>query len=70
MTRDRVRRIIGDKAVRVSLPSIDGTTFETHSLGGRCVMLSFFRFAGCPRLHAIVECRLRVDGRCEKEVAA
>jgi peroxiredoxin Q/BCP len=54
-----VRLIPGEKAPRIELPSIDGSTFDTDSLGGKRFMLSFFRFASCPfcnlRVHELVK---------------
>ena len=53
------RRAVGDQAFRLSLPSIDGSTFDTESLAGRRFMLSFLRFASCPfcnlRVHNLVK---------------
>lgn len=43
-----MRRQPGEKAVRITLPSINGSTFDTDSLEGKRFMLSFFRFASCP----------------------
>ncbi len=55
----RARRVAGEKATRVILPSIDGSIFDTKSLAGRRFMLSFFRFASCPfcnlRVHQLVQ---------------
>lgn len=49
----------GDKATRIVLPSIDGTTFDTNTLMGKRYLLSFLRFAACPfcnlRVHRLVE---------------
>ncbi len=54
-----MRRVPGEKAIRVILPAIDGTTFDTASLMGRPFLLSFFRFASCPfcnlRVHQLVK---------------
>jgi peroxiredoxin len=50
-----MRRTSGEKATRIKLPAIDGSTFDTGSLEGKPFMLSFFRFASCPF------CNLRVN---------
>ena len=39
---------IGDPAPDISLPAIDGTTFEMSSMKGRRVIFTFFRFSTCP----------------------
>ena len=39
---------IGDPAPDISLPAIDGTTFEMSSMKGRRVIFTFFRFSSCP----------------------
>ena len=50
---------LGEKAARIQLPAIDGTTFDTVNLKGQNFMLSFFRFASCPfcnlRVHELVK---------------
>ena len=38
----------GDPAPDISLPAIDGSTFELSSMKGRRVLLPFFRFSSCP----------------------
>ena len=38
----------GDPAPEISLPAIDGSTFEMSSMKGRRVILTFFRFSSCP----------------------
>ena len=38
----------GDPAPDISLPAIDGSTFELSSMKGRRVILTFFRFSSCP----------------------
>ena len=45
----------GDKAPEISLPAIDGSTFEMSSMKGRRVILTFFRFSSCPF------CNIRID---------
>ena len=45
----------GDKLTNINLPAIDGTIFDSDSVKGKPVMLSFFRFASCPF------CNLRVN---------
>jgi peroxiredoxin len=48
----------GDAVTHISLPALDGSTFELDSLKGKPFMLSFFRFASCPfcnlRMHELV----------------
>lgn len=54
-----MRRTVGEKAPRINLPAIDGSTFDTDSLKGKPFMLSFLRFASCPfcnlRMHELVK---------------
>jgi peroxiredoxin len=50
-----IRRRPGEKIKGITLPAIDGTTFETESIKGKPFMLSFLRFASCPF------CNLRVN---------
>jgi len=45
----------GEKIKPITLPAIDGTTFDTESVEGKPFMLSFLRFASCPF------CNLRVN---------
>lgn len=45
----------GDKFTDIKLPAIDGTTFDSESIKGKPIMLSFFRFASCPF------CNLRIN---------
>ena len=45
----------GDKAPEISLPAINGSTFEMSSMKGRRVILTFFRFSSCPF------CNIRID---------
>ena len=49
---------VGDKAIPISLPAIDGQPFTSDSLQGKRYLLSFFRFATCPfcnmRVHELV----------------
>jgi thioredoxin-dependent peroxiredoxin len=49
-----------DKLIRIELPAIDGSAFDTDSLEGRPFLLSFFRFATCPF------CNLRVNQLVKK----
>jgi len=53
-----MKRKSGDTITNLSLPAIDGTTFNLDKLKGRRYMLSFFRFASCPfcnlRIHELV----------------
>lgn len=52
------RHRVGDRAPRVQLPAIDGSTFDSASLAGRRHLVSFYRFATCPfcnlRVHAVI----------------
>ncbi len=54
-----MRRTPGEKATRIKLPAIDGSTCDTASHEGKPFMLSFFRFASCPfcnlRVHELVK---------------
>ena len=50
-----MRLTSGNKLTNIKLPAIDGTMFESESIKGKPVMLSFFRFASCPF------CNLRVN---------
>ena len=45
----------GDKLTNIKLPAIDGTIFDSDSVKGKPIMLSFFRFASCPF------CNLRIN---------
>ena len=38
----------GSKLNNIQLPAIDGSLFNSESVKGKPVMLSFFRFASCP----------------------
>ena len=48
----------GDAVIPITLPALDGNSFDLDSLKGRPFMLSFFRFASCPfcnlRMHELV----------------
>ncbi len=46
---------IGDSAPNISLPAIDGTTFDMSSMKGKRVIFTFFRFSSCPF------CNFRID---------
>ena len=50
-----MRLISGEKVKNIRLPAIDGSMFETASVEGKPLMLSFLRFASCPF------CNLRVN---------
>jgi len=49
----------GARVPTITLPTIDGSEFQTASLAGRKYLLGFFRFASCPfcnlRLHGLVQ---------------
>jgi peroxiredoxin Q/BCP len=51
-----MKRKPNDLVTNISLPSIDGTIFNTDELKGKKYMISFFRFASCPF------CNLRIHG--------
>ena len=38
----------GENRIKIELPSIKGSTFNTETLNGKPYMLSFYRFASCP----------------------
>lgn len=48
----------GNKIIPVELPALDGLLFNSESLSGKRIMISFFRFATCPfcnmRMHQLV----------------
>ena len=50
---------IGANAPNLSLPAIDGSTFEMSDYVGKRVILTFFRFSTCPlcniRIHRIIK---------------
>ena len=50
-----MRKIVGEKITNIKLPAINGTMFDTESVKGKPVMLSFLRFASC------TFCNLRVN---------
>ena len=45
----------GDQFTNIKLPAIDGTIFDSESIKGKPIMLSFLRFASCPF------CNLRIN---------
>ena len=53
-----MRVVAGTKLIDIKLPAIDGTLFDSASVKGKPMMLSFFRFASCPfcnlRMHELV----------------
>jgi peroxiredoxin Q/BCP len=52
---DQMRLTSGAEAINIKLPAIDGAIFDTESVKGKPLMLSFLRFASCPF------CNLRVN---------
>ena len=50
-----MRLTTGSKIKHIRLPAIDDSIFDSESIKGKPVMLSFFRFASCPF------CNLRVN---------
>ncbi len=50
-----MRLTSGMKAKDIRLPAIDGSIFDTESIRGQPIMISFLRFASCPF------CNLRVN---------
>ena len=53
--KNQLRLKPGSKYIDIQLPAIDGTAFNSESIEGKSVMVSFFRFASCPF------CNLRVN---------
>ena len=53
------RLVVGSNAPEISLPSIDGGTFNMSEYKGKRVVLTFFRFSTCPfcniRINRIVK---------------
>ena len=43
-----MRLTTGTKLKHIRLPAIDGSIFDSESIKGKPIMLSFFRFASCP----------------------
>ena len=41
----------GDKIEEMTLPSIDGTTFNLEAIKGKKAMVSFYRYSSCPFCH-------------------
>jgi len=50
-----MRLTSGSKIKNIQLPAIDGSIFDSESIKGKPVLLSFFRFASCPF------CNLRIN---------
>ena len=50
---------VGDDAPQMTLPAIDGSSFDMASMKGKRVILTFFRFSSCPfcniRIHRILK---------------
>jgi peroxiredoxin len=40
--------MVGDAAPEITLPAIDGSTFDMSNVRGKKVILTFFRFSSCP----------------------
>ena len=40
--------VLGDAAPELTLPAIDGSTFDMSQMRGKKVILTFFRFSSCP----------------------
>lgn len=40
--------MVGDAAPEITLPAIDGSTFDMSNMRGKKVILTFFRFSSCP----------------------
>jgi peroxiredoxin Q/BCP len=53
----------GSKAEIITLPAIDNTEFKLDSLKGKKVLVTFFRFAGCPF------CNLRISQLVKKHAS-
>ena len=45
----------GDSISELTLPSVDGSTFNLESIQGKKAMISFYRYSSCPF------CRLRIN---------
>ena len=41
----------GDRIEEITLPSIDGTTFNLEAIKGKKAMVSFYRYSSCPFCH-------------------
>ena len=54
---------------RISLPAIDGTTFDNNFLAGKRYLITFFRFASCPfcnmRMAQLVKSKESLDDTFE-----
>ena len=50
---------VGDDAPQMTLPAIDGSSFDMASMKGKRIILTFFRFSSCPfcniRIHRILK---------------
>jgi len=51
----------GDVINELTLPSVDGSTFNLESIKGKKAMISFYRYSSCPF------CHLRINEIIEKE---
>ena len=51
--------VAGDSAPKLTLPAIDGNTFNLEDMKGKKVILTFYRFSSCPlcnmRLRRIIQ---------------
>ena len=41
----------GDSISELTLPSVDGSTFNLESIQGKKAMISFYRYSSCPICH-------------------
>ena len=41
----------GDSISELTLPSVDGSTFNLESIQGKKAMISFYRYSSCPFCH-------------------
>jgi len=56
-----MRIVEGSQVKNIQLPSLSGDAFNLESLKGKKVLITFFRFAGCPF------CNLRVNQLIQKQ---
>ena len=52
----------GDSISELTLPSVDGSTFNLESIQGKKAMISFYRYSSCPF------CHLRINEIISKKV--
>ena len=52
----------GDSINELTLPSVDGSTFNLETIKGKKAMISFYRYSSCPF------CHLRINEIISKKV--